>query len=104
VHALRDPILPRAVFLVWVAVGIHGCKPHVTEAECAELVDRYATLLVKDKSPDASAAAVEAEQRRAHEHAAHEDVLRNCATEVQPSEYHCGMSARTPDAFEKCLE
>ena len=101
-HALKGPALLAAIVVAATTLG--GCKPHVTDAQCGELVDRYATLIVKDKSPDASPLAVEAEQRRAHEHAAHEDVLRNCGTEVQPDEYRCAMSAKTPDAFEKCLE
>lgn len=89
--------------LLVVAIG-PACKPRVSSAQCDELIARYATLVVHEKVPDASAAAVEAEQRREREQAAHEDSFRNCTTEVQPNEYRCAMTAKTADAFEKCLE
>ena len=86
------------------ALALLGCKPRVTSAQCDQLLDRYATLVVTAKMPDAGASVVAAEQNRERREAAHDDAFRNCTTEVQPSEFTCAMAATTPEAFEKCLE
>jgi hypothetical protein len=81
-----------------------ACKARITPAECDELVARYATLVVREKIPDAAPAVIETEQKRERDQAAHEDAFRNCTTEVQRDEHRCAMAAKTADAFEKCLE
>lgn len=102
-HALTGRRLALLFGAFTILPGV-ACKPRVTAAQCDELISRYATLVVKEKFPTASAPVVEAEQKRERDQAAHEDAFRNCTTEVQPSEHQCAMAATTADAFEKCLE
>jgi hypothetical protein len=103
-HALirRRVVLLRVVVLA--VLSAPACKARITPAQCDELIARYATLVVKEKIPDAGPAVIEAEQKRERDQAAHEDAFRNCTTEVQREEHRCAMAAKTAEAFEKCLE
>lgn len=98
-HALKT-----SLFAACLLVTAGGCRERVTQTQCDQLVGRFAELVVRERIPDASPAVVEAEQKREREEAVHEDVLRNCTTEVQPDEFRCAMAAPNADAFEKCLE
>ncbi len=98
-HPLRLALVGAVVVF---AAG--GCRERVKPTQCDQLVARFAELVVRERFPDASAVVVEAEQKREREEAVHEDVLRNCTTEVQPDEFRCAMAAPNADAFEKCLE
>lgn len=97
------PALTRATLLI-AAVVLAGCKPKVTVTQCEELVDRYATLVVTEKFPDASADVIGKEQQHEKSEARSDDVFRNCSSEVSRTEFDCAMHAATADAFEKCLE
>jgi hypothetical protein len=81
-----------------------GCKKKVTQAQCEDLLDRYATLVVGEKLKDAPPETVKAEQAREHDEARRDDNFKNCTTELSTEDYACAMAARTPDALEKCLE
>jgi hypothetical protein len=100
VHALSS----RHACALFCVLFVPACKAKITPAQCDELISRYATLVVKEKIPDAAPALIEAEQQRERDQAAHEDAFRNCTTEIQPVEHRCAMAAKTADAFEKCLE
>jgi hypothetical protein len=97
------PALTRGVLVVAVVL-LAGCKPKVTVSQCEQLVDRYATLVVTEKYPDASAALIHDEQQHEKGEARGDDVFRNCSSEVSRTEFECAMRAPTADAFEKCLE
>ncbi len=97
------PPLAARVFVAAVLV-VCGCKKKVTPAQCEAIVERYAELVVKEKMPDASASDIAAERAREKNEAHGDDAFKNCASEVQPSDYDCAMKAATPDALEKCLE
>jgi hypothetical protein len=103
VHALRSRRIAQFGLLALLSCA-PACKPRVTSAQCDELIARYATLVVREKIPEAGAAMIEAEQKHERDQAAHEDAFRNCTTEVQPTEFQCAMAAKNADAFEKCLE
>jgi hypothetical protein len=97
---------PACVFLAMALTlgATAACKPKATAPQCEQLVDRYATLVVTEKLPDASAAEIQAEQQREKSEARGDDSFKNCSSEVSQAEFECAMSAKTADAFEKCLE
>jgi hypothetical protein len=81
-----------------------GCKKKVTQAQCEELLDRYATFVVHEKLKDAPADQVKAEQLREREAARSDDDFKNCTTELSIEDYACAMKATSADALEKCLD
>jgi hypothetical protein len=93
-------------FLVAVAfvLGLAGCKKKVTQAQCEELLDRYATLVVTEKLKDAPPDVVKTEQARERNEARGDDNFKNCTTELSTEDYACAMAARSADGVEKCLE
>jgi hypothetical protein len=90
--------------VVGLVVFAGGCKKKVTQAQCEELLDRYATLVVHEKLKDAPADQVTAEQLREREAARSDDDFKNCTTELSIEDYACAMKATSADALEKCLE
>jgi hypothetical protein len=83
---------------------LSGCKKKVTTAQCDELLDRYASLVVGAKLKDASPEVIKAEQARERSEAQSDDNFKNCTSELSTEDYACAMAATTADAFEKCLE
>jgi len=81
-----------------------GCKKKVTQPQCEELLDRYATLVVKERLKDAPPEKVKAEQARERDEARSDDDFKNCTAELSADDYTCAMKAATADAMEKCLE
>ena len=81
-----------------------GCKKRVTQAQCEELLDRYATLVVHEKMKDAPPEQLEAERVRERDEARSDDDFKNCTAELSSEDYACAMKAPTADALEKCLE
>jgi hypothetical protein len=81
-----------------------ACKPKASQAECDELLGKYARLVVMEKFPDASATQIHAEEEREKVEARGDDAFKNCSSEVSHSEYECAMRALTADALEKCVE
>lgn len=102
--ALKELAWPIGLVLAVLALQGAACKPKASPSECDALLERYARLVVTEKYPDASATAVEAEQRREKEEARGDDTLKNCSSEVSRAELQCAMAAPTANAFEKCLE
>ena len=94
----------KRVALAVVLIGAASCKKKVTPVQCEAIVDRYAELVVKEKMPDASAETIANERTREKSEAHGDEVFKNCAAEVEPSDYDCAMKAATPAALEKCLE
>jgi hypothetical protein len=95
----------RAHIALFLALGCTaGCKPKASEADCDQLLERYAHLVVTEKFPDASPGDIDAEQRREKNEARGDDAFKNCRSEVSRAEFQCAMRAATADAFEKCLE
>ena len=92
-----------ASVLACVAAG-EGCKQKASASQCDQLLDRYATLVVTEKRPEASAADIQAEQQHEKSEARGDDAFKNCSSEVSQAEFQCAMHAPTADAFEKCLE
>jgi hypothetical protein len=76
----------------------------VNEAQCGELLDRYASLVVRERHPDATPEAIASEQAREREAAQHDDDFKNCTSELSTEDYACAMKATTSEALVKCLE
>lgn len=91
-----------AAALVTPLVG--ACKKKVTQAQCDELVDRFASLVVKERIKDASPEVIKAEQERERNEAKSDEAFRNCTSEVAMDDYTCAMGTQTSDAFLKCLD
>jgi hypothetical protein len=100
--------LNRAGFVALLSVlpllALMACKKKVTKADCDTMIDRYATLVVNAHMPDASAETIRTEQERERAAAHGDDAFKSCTAEVTVEEHACAMAAKTPDAFEKCLE
>ena len=95
--------------LLVASVAIAGstllsCKRKVSQKQCDELLDRFSTLVVKERFPDAGADALAAEQTRERAEAKSDDAFKNCTSEVQADEHACAMKAATSEALIKCLE
>jgi hypothetical protein len=81
-----------------------GCKKKVSQAQCDELVDKFATLVVKERIKDASPETIKAEQERERGEAKNDDSFRNCTSEVSDADFACAMATLTSEAFLKCLD
>jgi hypothetical protein len=81
-----------------------ACKERVSEAQCDALVTHYATLVVREHNPDASAAVVAEEQAREREASHLDEGFRNCTRDVQPAAMRCALASTTSDGVLKCLE
>ena len=84
--------------------GLGGCKKKVSQAQCDQLLDHFAELVVKERYADAGPEAIAAERARERQEAKNADEFRNCPTEVQANEHECAMHAQSSDALIKCLE
>lgn len=81
-----------------------SCKAKASSAQCNQLLDRYAALVVTEKYPDAATAQIDAERAREKGEAHGDDAFKNCSSEVSQSEFDCAMRSANADAFLKCLE
>ena len=81
-----------------------GCKAKASATQCDQLLDRYAQLVVTERTADASADQIKAERDREKSEARGDDAFKNCSSEVSQSEFDCAMRAANADALEKCLE
>jgi hypothetical protein len=98
------PLLALLGLMGALVSGGVGCKKRVNQAQCEELLDRYATLVVHEKMKDAPPEKLKAEQAREREEARSDDDFKNCTAELSADDYTCAMKAATADAMEKCLE
>jgi hypothetical protein len=99
--------LASAVIAALVGIATaSGCKAKANQAQCDELVERYAELVVREKGVDASAgpAQIDLARQRERDEARGDDVFKNCRSEVSRAEYECGMRASTAEQLVKCLE
>ena len=101
-HARR--LNRRAALCLVAATAVVGCRKHVTQAQCDEIVGHYAELVVHEKFPDASAETTAKEKEREQGEARGDEGFKNCTTELEPSDHACAMAATTPDALENCLK
>ena len=90
--------------LVAAALSGTGCKKKVTTAQCDELLDRFAMLVVREKLKDAPPEKLQAEQARERNEAQSDDNFKNCTTELSTEDFACAMGAKSAEAFVKCLE
>ena len=81
-----------------------GCKRKVSQAQCDQLLDHFAELVVTERYADAGADTIAAERTRERQEAKNADEFKNCTSEVQQFEHDCAMKAETSDALIKCLE
>jgi hypothetical protein len=99
------PALSRAALLTVLAWSLlASCKEKATVSQCDQLLERYASLVVQEKFPDAGADRIKTEQEREKNEARGDDSFKNCSSEVSRAELECAMRAATADALEKCLE
>jgi len=99
--------LPPCLCIVTAGAAVSiftGCRPKASPAECEQLLDRYATLVVSSQDADASATDIEAERQREKREARGDDAFKNCSSEVSRAEFECAMRATSTDALEKCIE
>jgi hypothetical protein len=80
------------------------CKPKASSAQCDQLLDRYAELVVTERFADAGAEQIKVEREREKSEARGDDAFKNCSSEVSKMEFDCAMRAPNADAVEKCLE
>ncbi|MDB4947256.1 MAG: hypothetical protein JWP97_6790 [Labilithrix sp.] len=99
-HALKAA---AGIVLGLNVLAFAACKNKVSQPECDALIDHFAEVVVRERFPDAGADTVNAERTRERSEAKG-DVLRNCTSEVQPSEHACAMKAQGSEAIIKCLE
>lgn len=92
----------RATAAICILMG--ACRPKATAAQCDELLERYAQMVVTERFPDASAEQIRSEREREKNEARADDAFKNCSSEVSHTEFECAMHASSADAFEKCLE
>ena len=100
----RASLAAAATVAALAAASLCGCKAKVTPAQCDQLLDRYASLVVLEKYPDAGPDLIKKVQDQEKSEARTDDAFKNCSSEVSRTEFDCAMRAATPDAIEKCLE
>ena len=93
----------RALRLFFIVLAL-SCKKKMTERDCDALLDRYASFVVTERMPDASAEVIASERQREREAARMDDNFKSCGTQLTEEEYRCAMAAKSADAIEKCLE
>ncbi|HEX4467127.1 MAG TPA: hypothetical protein VH025_08055 [Solirubrobacteraceae bacterium] len=81
-----------------------ACKPKASGAQCDQLLERYAQLVVTERFADASTEQIKTEREREKSEARGDDAFKNCSSEVSQLELDCAMHAASADALEKCLE
>jgi hypothetical protein len=96
--------MKRASVLVVLLLAMTGCRKKVTQAQCDQLLDHFAELVVKERYADAGPDAIAAERARERQEATHADEFKNCTSEVQLDEHACAMRAQSTDAMLKCLD
>ena len=101
-HAVRR--MASAVGFAFALVTVVGCHKKATETQCDALVDHYTELAMKEQSPDAAPADVEAQRKRVREESKNDDDFKNCTSEVEAADYECAMKATTTEGVERCLE
>jgi len=84
--------------------AVTGCKEKISQAQCEQIVDHFAELVVKERYADAGPETIAAERNRERQEAKNADEFRNCTTQVQTKEHECAMKAQSSDALIKCLE
>lgn len=84
--------------------GLGGCKKKITQAQCDQLLEHFAELVVNERFVDAGPVAIAAERERERQEAKRADEFKNCTSEVQANEHDCAMKAASSDAVIKCLE
>jgi hypothetical protein len=84
--------------------GSAGCKPKASGAQCEQLLERYAELVVTERFADAGPEQIKSEREREKREARGDDAFKNCSSEVSQTELDCAMHAASADAVEKCLE
>ena len=105
--SLRHPARRAGRQCVAAAIALaaaSGCKPKASGAQCDQLLDRYAALVVTERFADAGQEQIKAEREREKREARGDDAFKNCSSEVSQAEFECAMHAPNADAVEKCLE
>lgn len=82
---------------------LSACTQKISRAECDQIVERYAELVVSERLPDADPDVVAAERERERSDAERAE-FRSCTSQVQKSEYDCAMQAETSEAVIRCLD
>ncbi len=100
----RAALLAMAAMAAVALASSPGCKPKASGAQCDQLLDRYAELVVTERFADAGAEQIKAEREREKSEARGDDAFKNCSSEVSRTELDCAMRATSADALEKCLE
>ena len=96
--------LVAAALLAVAFAPVAGCKQKVSQSQCDQLVDKFATLVVKERIKDAPPEMIKAEQERERSEAKSDDSFRNCTSEVSDADFACAMKTLTSEAFLKCLD
>ena len=97
------PAVRVAGACVLLALGA-ACSKKASPAQCEQLVDHYAEVVVRAASPNASAESHAVARARERDDARNDDLFRNCTSEILAADYACAMSATTAASLEKCLQ
>jgi len=80
-----------------------ACDRPLTPDECAELLDRYTELLVRQEHKNVSDDEVARLQTEARARASMSDEFARCPARVSRRKWQCAMKAPNVDEVEKCL-
>jgi hypothetical protein len=97
-------MLASLTFVLMLALVVSGCRKKITAAQCEQLLDHFAELVVNERFADAGPEVIAAERARQRQEANNADEFKNCTTEVQANEHECALNAQTSEALIKCLE
>jgi hypothetical protein len=99
-----------AIALLLLTTGIASCRPRPSDAECAEMLDRYVEMtlgqapslagLPEDRAGDAR----EARRAEKRQDQAYTRALAQCRHEISRRQYECAMTAPTPNDWEACVD
>lgn len=84
-------------------LGVSACGQPLSNDECLELLDRYTSLLARQRNREASDELVERARLEAREKAATDPHFRQCPAKVSRRQWLCAMAAPSVDEIERCL-
>jgi hypothetical protein len=85
------------------AFGLAGCDQPLNAAECAELLDRYVTLLANSDRPQTTEMDLLRLRAEARERASRDPAFKQCPSAVSRTKLRCALAAPNVDVFEQCL-
>ncbi len=98
---------PGALALGWVGMVLFangGCARRATSAECAQVLERYVELLVREHNPGLDPEAMREQTETVRARAREIPSFAECPRQIDVDAVRCVMTAPNVDELEKCLE